>query len=181
MFSVDETTGALSPLPGSPFATGAQGGILRSNAAAFSPNGALFAVANKGDNTVSVFSTGICTTAEGLATHLLASSPFWLGMRDKLTTNLSAPESLRVSTAQGGPTKYRLTHLTKASCREVAGGHEFSGEGQAALDNVLGYEISFSIGIVAGHTYFSSILKKGGMAINEAVGNPMTKSTEKIY
>ncbi|MBV8997018.1 MAG: beta-propeller fold lactonase family protein [Pseudonocardiales bacterium] len=52
VFSVG-ADGTLSPVPGSPFATGA-----KPSSVAFSPSGRLLAVANAYDNTVSVFSVG---------------------------------------------------------------------------------------------------------------------------
>jgi 6-phosphogluconolactonase (cycloisomerase 2 family) len=64
MFSVDPSTGALSPEPGSPFPAG-----TGSTSVAFSPSGTLLAAANFYAGTVSMFSvepnTGALTTVAG--------------------------------------------------------------------------------------------------------------------
>lgn len=73
VFEVNQTTGAFTPVPGSPFATGAN-----PNFAAYSPvaSGNLFAaVANLNDNTVSVYSVDQTT---GAFTPI-AGSPFSTG------------------------------------------------------------------------------------------------------
>jgi outer membrane protein OmpA-like peptidoglycan-associated protein len=70
MFAVG-SSGALTPVTGSPFATGTGTGPL---SAAFSPGGGLLATANQADSTVSVFAVG-----SGGALTPVAGSPFVTG------------------------------------------------------------------------------------------------------
>jgi 6-phosphogluconolactonase len=75
MYIVDQTTGALTSVPGSPFATGAN-----PNTVAFSPYilGNLFvAVANFNDNTASVYQVNLTT---GALTEI-QDSPFATGIQ----------------------------------------------------------------------------------------------------
>ncbi len=75
----------------------------------------------------------------------------------------------------------RLVKLTSATC-EVHGNFKvFKGEGEATLDKVKGYTISFTITVGEGKTYLSLTVSKGGTvvySVNEL--GPIKKSTEKI-
>ena len=104
VFSVDQTSGALTPVPGSPFATGSQPGSV-----AFSPGGGLLATANSNDNTVSVFSvdqaTGALTQVSGspFATGGIPSSvAFSPGGRLLATANEDGTISVFFTGSTGG-------------------------------------------------------------------------------
>jgi hypothetical protein len=68
-----------------------------------------------------------------------------------------------------------------ASCGAIAGGHAFNGEGPARNYKKSGYTIHFSISVTGGHSYFSSTLSKGNTVIHEAIGEPLSKSSEVIH
>ena len=74
-----------------------------------------------------------------------------------------------------------MTKLTSASCKAIAGGLAFSGEGPARNYKKTGYTVHFSISIVSGHTYFSAMLSKGATTVHEAISEPLSRSTEVIY
>ena len=65
VFSVDQRTGALTQLPGSPFHAG-----LGAEAVAFSPDGALLAVAIADGHSVSMFSTAMVPNNHFTITHV---------------------------------------------------------------------------------------------------------------
>jgi 6-phosphogluconolactonase len=56
-FSIDTTTGALTPVPASPFPTGGSGGIIGISLTVI-PNGKFLYAGNGGSNDISVFSVG---------------------------------------------------------------------------------------------------------------------------
>jgi hypothetical protein len=60
-----------------------------------------------------------------------------------------------------------LTHLNGASCTISAGERTFTGHGVAAERKAKGYEISFSITFVGGHTYITLTIEKGHAVVEK--------------
>ena len=121
-----------------------------------------------------------CSTAVGSGSYLKSGQVGRLTVLDSLSTSLEGTQKLRVR-LETGVTRFRLKRLESASCVSTPGGGlRFSGSGQAAFKNSLGYTITFSIEVKQGHTYFSAVLVKGKEVIHEAVGEPLMKSNEKI-
>src|SRR5437879_873641 len=57
-FSINTTTGALTPVPDSPFATGGSGGFFLGISLAVTPNGKFVYAGNAGSGDISAFSVG---------------------------------------------------------------------------------------------------------------------------
>lgn len=95
VFSVDQTSGAIVPVSGSPFATGSY-----SDSVAFSPSGGLLATASLGDGTVSVFSVNQATG--GLTP--VAGSPFTTGATPTSVAFSPSGGQLAVATTEGSNT-----------------------------------------------------------------------------
>jgi 6-phosphogluconolactonase len=76
-FAIDQTTGALTSLPGAPYAAGTGAGAIP----AFSPNGKFLYVMNQTDNTVSAYtvnSDGSLTNVTGSPFATGVTTPTWI-------------------------------------------------------------------------------------------------------
>lgn len=123
------------------------------------------------------------TRERGPATRTKTAFPLQQGrlnLRDKLSTNTSEGESLQVTT-ESGAVHFGLKKLSGASCGAVEGGFAFSGAGPSQGYKKTGYTIHFSISVIKGKIYFTSTLTKGSEKIQEAVGEPLSKSNEVVH
>ncbi len=119
-----------------------------------------------------------CTKAQGVG-HAGPKGPEGLNEDNNLNTALIGKEQLE-TTLPHKEAHFRLTHLNTASCVAIAGGHEFSGQGKAALDGAKGYEESFSISVTEGKIYLSVVFEKEGTVlytISHQLMNPKSKQT----
>jgi 6-phosphogluconolactonase (cycloisomerase 2 family) len=117
VFSVNQTTGALRNLPGSPFAAG-----FIPDSVAFSPSGGLLAVGNFGTNSVSVFSV-----ASG-ALHQVRRSPFPAGGTEPVSVAfspsgrwLAATGASDMSSAFGGAVSVFSVDRASGALHQVLG------------------------------------------------------------
>jgi hypothetical protein len=121
-----------------------------------------------------------CSAVEGTGFYLKSGQVGRVTVRDKLSTNTLASQQLQVSN-ESGTVRFGLTKLTKAECVAIPGGLAFSGEGPARNYKKSGYTAHVSLSIKEGHAYFSAKLTKGATVINEATGEPLSKSNEVIH
>jgi len=121
-----------------------------------------------------------CSAVEGTGFYLKSGQVGRVTVRDKLSTAHGATQQLQVSN-ESGKVRFGLTKLTKASCDAITGGFAFNGEGPAREYKKSGYTVHVSISIKSGHAYFSAKLTKGATVINEATGEPLSKSNEVIH
>jgi YVTN family beta-propeller protein len=138
-------------------------------------------VANSGENTVSeiqIATPPSCATAVGHGVYKKVGQPGRLKLKDSLSTELAAPQTLNVK-YESGKVHFRLLKLEKATCTGEPGERDFHGEGTAVKNKVAGYTLSFSIYEKGGGFFFESKLMKGAKEV-EASGGPLKKSTEKI-
>ena len=120
-----------------------------------------------------------CTTASGHGVYKKLGEPGRLRLKDSLSTNLEAPQMLRVK-YESGTVHFRLRKLEKATCTGEPGKRDFQGEGSAVHRQETGYTLSFSIYEKGGGFFFESKLMKGAKVV-EASGGPLKKSTEAIH
>jgi hypothetical protein len=119
-----------------------------------------------------------CSAATGSATYLRPGANGRLKVKDALTTDLSAPQTLRIS-YQSNAVRFHLTKLEEASCTGTAGSRVFSGKGAAAKGRRRGYTMSFSIREQSGGFYFSSVVMKGEEVV-EITGGPLRSKSQTI-
>jgi hypothetical protein len=119
-----------------------------------------------------------CTTAIGHGVYKKVGEPGRLKLKDSLSTELAAPQTLNVK-YESGKVHFRLLKLETATCTGEPGERDFHGEGSAVKNKVAGYTLSFSIYEKSGGFFFESKLMKGAKEV-EASGGPLKKSTEKI-
>ena len=122
-----------------------------------------------------------CTTVSGHGVYKKVGEVGRLKVLDNLSTNLKAPQMLRIK-YETGRVHFHLLKLEKASCTGEPGARDFQGQGAAAVSKIkkTGYTLSFSIYEREGGFFFSSKLMKGAEEV-EASGGPLKKSTEVIH
>ncbi len=138
----------------------------------------------KASNTVRVMvepAAPSCTIVAGHGAYKKVGEVGRLRVLDRLSTNLKAPQMLRIK-YETGTVHFHLLKLETASCTGEAGERDFQGEGSAAVSvrKKTGYRLSFSIYEKAGGLFFSSKLMKGAEEV-QASGGPLTRSTEVIH
>ena len=152
-FTIDTTTGVLTLVPGSPFATGGSGDGL-GIAVAPTPNGMFLITANAGSNNASVFSV-----ASGCALSLIAGSPFPL---------MSTPDGIKVSpngsflaVAEGF--QYEMLSIASSGSLTSIGGFPITGGNFGAGVDIncptsllYGAEANFGMNIVDGYSISST-------------------------
>ncbi|HUA11940.1 MAG TPA: hypothetical protein VMA83_08050, partial [Solirubrobacteraceae bacterium] len=121
-----------------------------------------------------------CTTAIGLGHEVGGGEK--ITFDNNLSTIQPTPKKKQFEYSWGNRAYHvRLTKLTSATC-EVHGNFKvFHGEGEATLNKVKGYTVSFTITVGEGKTYISVTVRLGNTvvySVNEL--GPVKKSTEKI-
>jgi hypothetical protein len=117
-----------------------------------------------------------CSTASGSGSYLSPGEPGYLVLHEHLSTNLSAPQSLRLKT-QGN--HFKLLRLEEATCSGFPGERVFRGKGIATKDRGGEYPLTFLIAEEGGGFRFTASLTKNGKVI-ETTGGPLTTTNEKI-